>query len=189
LEAINEALTKLKNAEVKLNILEEGVGEINENDVLRASTASAQILGFHTRVSPQAARLAQSKKVPIVLYDIIYELVEDLTKRVVDMLTPEVLRTDLGRAKILAVFRTEKEKMIVGGNVAEGKIKDGALFEIKRGDEIVGTGQVLELQQNKIKAKEVLQGYEFGTSVKTTSKIMDGDVLVMYEESVKKKTL
>jgi translation initiation factor IF-2 len=194
LEAINEALAKLKNAEVKLNVLEEGVGEINENDVLRAATASAQIIGFHTRVSPQAARLAQSKKVPIQLYDIIYELVEDLTKRVVDMLTPEVLRTDVGRAKILAVFRTEKDRMIVGGTVAEGKIKDGALFEIKRSgadgeDEIVGTGQILELQQNKIKAKEVLKGYEFGTSVKTSARIMDGDVLVVYEESIKKKTL
>ncbi len=189
LEAINEALAKLKNTEVKLNILDEGVGEINENDVLRASSADAIIIGFHTRLNVQAAKLAQAKGVTVQLYDIIYELVEDLTREVVDMLTPEVLRTDMGRAKILAIFRTEKDKMIVGGNVAEGKIKDGAEFEIKRNDEIVGKGVITELQQSKIKAKEVLIGSEFGMSVKTESKIMEGDVLIVFEEIIKKKSL
>jgi translation initiation factor IF-2 len=189
LEAINDALNKLKNAEVKLNILEEGVGEINENDILRAAAAQATVIGFHTRLNPQAAKMAQSKKVTVQLYDIIYELLEDLTKQVVDMLTPEVLRTDLGRAKILAVFRTEKDKMIVGGEVAEGKIKDNAQFEIKRGEEIVGKGNVLELQQSKISTKEVLRGSEFGVTVKSSVKIEAGDILVMFEEIVKKKSL
>lgn len=189
LEAINEALNKLKNTEVKLNILEEGAGEINENDVIRAAAAPALLIGFHTRMTPQAAKLAQAKNVVIQQYDIIYELIEDLTRQVVEMLTPEVLRTDLGRAKILGIFRTEKDKMIIGGNVVEGKIKDGAQFEIKRGDEIVGTGQILQLQQNKIVSKEVLRGSEFGSSVKTSAKIEVGDVLVIFEETVRKKTL
>jgi translation initiation factor IF-2 len=189
LEAINEALAKLKNSEVKINILEEAVGEINENDILRASTADAIVIGFHTRMSPQAAKLAQTKAVTVQMYEIIYELVEDLTREVVDKLTPEVLRTDLGRVKVLAIFRTEKESMIVGGQVAEGKIRDGAQFEIKRGDEIVGTGKVLELQQSKIKAREVLQGNDFGASVNPSVKIADGDVLVIFEETVRKKSL
>lgn len=189
LEAINEALAKLKNTEVKLNILEEGVGEINENDVIRAAAAPAILIGFHTRPTPQAAKLAQSKSVPLQQYEIIYELIEDLTRQVVEMLTPEILRSELGRAKILAVFRTEKDKMIIGGNVAEGKVRDNAQFEIKRGEEILGKGQVLELQQSKVKAKEVLKGNEFGMSVKTPVKIVEGDVLIMFEEIVKKKTL
>ncbi len=191
LEAIGDALNKLKNNEVKINILEQGVGEINENDILRAQSANGIIIGFHTRLNPQAAKLAQARKVPVQLYDIIYELVEDLTRQVIDMLTPEVMRTDLGRAKILAVFRTEKDKMIVGGTVAEGKIKDKAQVEIKRAgsDEIVGRGQITELQQNKIKSNEVLRGTEFGVSIKTTTKILEGDVLVVYEESVRKRGL
>ncbi|OGE88438.1 MAG: translation initiation factor IF-2 [Candidatus Doudnabacteria bacterium RIFCSPLOWO2_02_FULL_49_13] len=189
LEAINDALSKLKNTEVKINVLDEGAGEVNENDVLRADSASGVIIGFHTKVSSQAAKLAQAKGVTIQTYDVIYELIEDITRQVVDMLTPEVLRTDLGRAKILAIFRTEKDSMIIGGNVAEGKIKDGAEFEIKRGDEIVGKGLVTQLQQNKIKTKEVLHGSEFGANVKTATKIEAGDVLVLFEESVRKKTL
>lgn len=189
LEAINEALSKLKNTEVKLNILEQGVGEISENDVLRATNSSASIIGFHTRLSPQAAKLAQSKKVVVRLYSVIYELLEDLTRQVVDMLTPEVLRTDLGRAKILAVFRTEKDRMIVGGSVLEGKMKDNAQVEIKRGDELIGKGAVNELQQNKMKTKEVLKGFEFGVSVKTATKIQEGDLLIPFEETVRKRSL
>ncbi len=189
LEAINEALAKLKNTEVKLNILTEEAGEINENDVLRAAGANAVIVGFHTRMSVQATKLAQAKNVTVQMYDIIYELIEDLTRQVVEMLTPEVLRTDLGRVKILGVFRTEKDRMIIGGIVAEGKIKDNAQFEIKRGEEIVGKGQVLELQQNKVKAKEVLRGTEFGSSVKVSNKVEEGDVLVVFEETVRNRSL
>ncbi len=189
LEAINDALNKLKNAEVKVNVLEADVGEINENDILRAAAATATVIGFHTRLSPQAAKLAQAKKVTVQLYDIIYELLEDLTHQVVEMLTPEVLRTDLGRVKIMGIFRTEKDRMIVGGEVAEGKIKDNAQFEIKRGDDIVGKGSVLQLQQSKVSAKEVLRGSEFGASIKADTKIENGDVLVLFEEIVKKKSL
>jgi translation initiation factor IF-2 len=189
LEAINDALNKLKNTEVKVNVLEEGVGEINENDILRATSSNAIVIGFHTRMNVQAAKLAQSKNVIVQQYDIIYELIEDLTRQVVEMLTPEVLRTDLGTAKILAIFRTEKDKMIVGGTVAEGKIKNGGQFEIKRGEEIAGKGQILELQQSKIAANEVLRGSEFGMSVKTDAKIEAGDILIVFEETIRKKTL
>jgi len=189
LEAITEALNKLKNDEIKLNILEQGAGEINENDILRAEAGHAVVVGFHTKLSPQAAKLAQAKRVPVQMYDIIYELVEDLTRQVVEMMTPEIIRTDIGRAKVLAVFRTEKDKMIVGGTVAEGKLRDNAQIEIQRGEQTVGTATVLELQQNKIKTKEILKGYEFGISLKTETKIEAGDILAVYEESVRKKTL
>lgn len=189
LEAITGALDKLKNDEVKINVIDQGVGEINENDVLRAESAGGLILGFHTRVNSQATRLAQSKGVPIQQYDIIYELVEDVTQQVLALMTPEVVRGDLGRAKVLAVFRTEKERQVVGGTVVEGKLKDSAGVEIKRDDEVIGTAEVIELQQNKLKTKEVLQGFEFGLNLKTTTKIAEGDTLVFFEETVKKKTI
>jgi translation initiation factor IF-2 len=189
LEAITGALDKLKNDEVKINVIDQGVGEINENDILRAESAKGLILGFHTRMNSQAQKLAQSKKIAVQLYDIIYELVEDITQLAVSMMTPEVIRGDIGRGKILAIFRTEKEKQIVGGSVADGKIKDNASVEIKRGDEVIGTAEVVELQQNKMKTKEVLNGFEFGVNLKTSTKIQAGDVLVFFEETVKKKTI
>ena len=189
LEAITGALDKLKNDEVKVNVIESGVGEINENDILRAEAAKGLIIGFHTRINTQASKLAQSKKVPVQLYAIIYELVEDITQRVLALMTPEIIRGDIGRAKILGVFRTEKEKQIVGGTVVEGKIKETANIEIKRGDEVVGTAEVVEMQQNKMKTKEVLNGFEFGVNLKTNTKIHEGDILVFFEETVKKRTI
>jgi translation initiation factor IF-2 len=189
LEAINGALDKLKNEEVKLNVIDQGVGEINENDVLRAESGRATIVGFHTRVSPQAAKLAQAKRVPVQLYSIIYELVEDVTQQVVSKMTPEIVREDIGKAKILAVFRSEKERQIVGGSVLEGKIKDQSLVEIKRGGEVLGQAQITELQQNKTKAKEVLKGFEFGINLKTSTKFHPDVLLVFYEETVKKKSI
>jgi len=77
----------------------------------------------------------------------------------------------------------------VGGSVAEGKIRDKVKVEIKRGDEIVGDGEIIELQQNKTKASEVSEGSEFGVSIKTKTNILEGDVLVVFEEIVKKKSL
>ena len=189
LEAITGALDKLKNDEVKINVIEQGVGEINENDIQRAEAAKGIVLGFHTRVNNQATKLAQAKQVPVQLYSIIYELVEDITQQVLALMTPEVIRGDIGRAKILGVFRTEKEKQIVGGSVIEGKIKESANIEIKRGEEVVGTAEVVEMQQNKMKTKEVLKGFEFGLNVKTTAKIEEGDLLVFFEETVKKRTI
>jgi translation initiation factor IF-2 len=189
LEAINEALDKLKTSEIQINILEASVGEITETDVTRAETSNAAIVGFHTRLNPQAAKLVSAKGVTVQLYNVIYELVEDITRQVVDMMTPEVMRTDLGRAKILAIFRTEKDRMVVGGSVAEGKIRDKAKVEIKREDELVGSGEIIELQQNKAKAREVKEGSEFGMSIKTKTNILEGDVLIVFEEIVKKKSL
>ncbi|HYC79974.1 MAG TPA: hypothetical protein VEC17_03020, partial [Candidatus Binatia bacterium] len=189
LEAIVGALDKLKNDEVKLNVITQDVGEINENDILRAESSRAVVIGFHTRVNAQAAKLAQSKKVPIQLYDIIYELVEDITQQMIAMMTPEVVREDIGRAKILQNFRSEKERQIVGGSVIEGKIKESAGVDIKRGDEIIGHAEVAEMQQNKMKTKEVLKGFEFGVNLKTKTRIEEGDLLIFYEETVKKKTI
>lgn len=189
LEAINDAIVKLKNTEVKVNVIDSGVGEISENDILRAEAANGLVLGFHARLTPQAAKLAQTKKVVVRLYDIIYELVEDLTRQVVELMTPEVIRTDLGKAKVLAVFLSEKGRMIVGGSVMEGKIKEGSSVEIKRDSELVGQGRITELQQNKSKVKEVLKGFEFGVNIRTDVKIQEGDLFNIYEETVRKRSL
>lgn len=188
LEAIRDALNKLKNEEIKLNVLEEGAGEITENDVLRAEAARAIILGFRTRMNVQAAKLAQAKKVIIQQYDVIYDLIEDITKEVVEMMAPEVIRTDLGRAKILAVFRTEKEQMIIGGNVIEGKLSGTGTVEVIRNNVLLGTGKILSLQQNKISVNEVTVGHDFGLSLETEVKIEKGDILVAFEEIIKKKS-
>ncbi len=191
LEAIEQSLEELKarTQEVQLNVIDKGVGQITETDVLRAESAAATIVGFSVVPNSSALSLAKSKGVTIDLYDVIYELIEDVTKALVAMLSPEIIQTDIGVAKILAVFRTEGKMQIVGGRVEEGKITDKDPFRIKRDGEQVGTGEVKELQSNKIKVNDVPQGSEFGVKLEVTAKILEGDVLEFYSEEVRSRKL
>ena len=189
LEAIKQSVAKLKNDEVKISILNEGVGEISESDVLLASSSRAVIIGFKSKVNPKVVNLAKQKKVVIDSYDVIYELIEDITSAVIKMFTPELERFDLGRAKILQVFRTEKGIMIVGGKVEEGELKRPSQIMVKRDGVDLGRAEILELQQSKVASKHVNAGEEFGIKLKTNVKVLQGDVLECFEEKIKQKTL
>lgn len=191
LEAIVQALEELKSrtSEVQLNIIDQSVGEIAETDVLRAESAGATIVAFNTKPTAAANSLAKAKKVPVDIYNIIYELIEDVTKALVAMLSPEVIRTVLGTAKILAVFRTDGYKQIIGGKVEEGKITANSLFRVLRQGEEVATGKIEELQRNKQSANVVESGQEFGLRIETTGKVAEGDVLEIYTEEVKARKL
>jgi translation initiation factor IF-2 len=189
LEAIKQSLDKLKNDEVTINIISEGVGEISENDITLGATSKATVIGFNTKPNVKALNLAKQQKVVVDLYDIIYELIEDVTTAVVKMLSPELIKTSFGKAKVLKIFLTEKKEMIVGGKVTEGSImKAGNIGIIREGEEI-GRAEILELQQNKIVVKEVNEGSEFGMKLKTSTKLQEGDYLESFEEKLKAKEL
>jgi len=189
LEAIKQSLDKLKNDEVKINIIAEGAGEISENDVSLATSSKATIIGFNTKANPKALNLAKQQKVTIDIYDIIYELIEDVTTAVVSMLSPELIRTSFGRAKILKIFMTEKKEMIIGGRVEQGEIRKAGKISVLRNGEEVGRGEIIELQQSKVAAKEVSSGNEFGMKLKVDAKIQEGDVIESFEEKLKAKQL
>jgi len=189
LEAIKQSIGNLKNDEVKINILNEGVGEVTESDVLLASSSKATVLAFRTKINPKTTNLAKQKGVVIDSYDVIYELLEDVTSAVIKMFTPELEKTSFGKAKVLQVFRTEKTAMIVGGTVLEGEVKKNGQIAVLREGVEIGRGEILELQQSKVAAKTIGNGEEFGIKIKTPVKIVVGDVLESFEESIKKKTL
>lgn len=190
LEAIIEQITKLENDSVKLKIVDQGVGEVTESDVSLAHDTGSIVIAFNAKVNPNAVKNARQNQVVINQYSIIYELIEDITQVLLEMMPVEVERVDLGRAKIKAVFRTEKASMIVGGEVIDGKIVDKKNFEIIRDKEIVGTGKVLELQTGKVEVDQVQSGKEFGTKIELAGeKVVEGDILNVYDEVVKKKTL
>ncbi len=194
LEAIKQSIEKLKNDEVTINIIDEGAGEITENDINRASAAKATVIGFNTKANVKSMNLAKQQGVVIDLYDVIYELIEDVTTAVVKMLSPELIKTSFGKAKILKVFMTEKGAMIIGGRVEEGMLKKSGEIAVLRKNaegtqEEVGRGEIVELQQSKVAAKEVNAGNEFGMKVKTHVKIIEGDIIESFEEKLKAKDL
>lgn len=194
LEAIKQSLAKLKNDEVHINILSEGIGEVNENDVLLASSSKGTVIAFRVKTNPKAINLAKQKQIAVESYDVIYELLESITTAVVQMFTPELEKATFGKAKVLAIFRTEKGQMIIGGNVTEGEIRKSKPVAIWRKneageDEEIGRGEIIDLQQSKVATKEVAQGSEFGMKVKTNAKMREGDIIESFEETLKQKTL
>lgn len=189
LEAIEQSLAKLKNDEVTLNIISQGVGEVNESDVLLASSSKAAIVAFRSKTNPKAINLAKQKQVAVDSYEVIYELLEDITSAVVKLFTPEYEHTTFGKAQVLAIFRTEKDQMIIGGKVTSGEVRKNKRVAIWRGEQEIGRAEILELQESKVATKEVASGREFGMKLKTSVRVQTGDVLESYEETLKQKTL
>ncbi len=194
LEAIKQSFTKLKNDEVQINVLSEGIGEVNENDILLAESSKANVIAFRVKTNPKAINLAKQKKVNVDNYDVIYELLENVTSAVVEMFTPEMEKKVFGRAKILAIFRTEKSLMIIGGEVLDGEMRKNKQLAIVKKDEEgqyqeLARGEILELQQNKVETKEIARGNEFGMKIKTSYKMQVGDIIESFEENLKQKSL
>jgi translation initiation factor IF-2 len=189
LEAIHQILGTIKSDEVGINYIKEGVGDITESDVKLGQNSSAAIFGFNSQPTTVAKRLAEMNNVEIKTYKVIYELVEDIKKRLEDLLPKEIVRTDLGKLKVLAIFKTGKGDMIVGGKVISGKIVNRENLEVIRDEKVLGRGKLANLQQNKINVNEVKQDLECGITFLGEVKIKEGDTLICFHEEVVKKTL
>jgi translation initiation factor IF-2 len=189
LEAVDQILSTIKSDEVGINFVREGVGDITESDVKLAQTAKAVVFGFSSQPTTVAKRLAEMNNVEIKTYKVIYELIEDIKKRLENMLGEEISRTDLGKLKILAVFKTGKKDMIVGGKVISGKMVNEENIEVARDDKSLGRGKLFNLQQNKINVDEVKEGMECGITFEGETRIKEGDVLICFHEDIVKKSL
>ncbi len=188
LEAIDQLLSGVTSEEVILEYVNTGVGNITESDVKLAESTGAIIFGFSITATTVAKRMAEKAKVTIKSFNVIYELVEVVKNDMADLLPPEIVRTDFGRLKVLAIFKHGKTDMIVGGKIIEGKIVKKSLLEVKREKEIIGTGVLENLEQNKKATDEVKSGNECGVTFAGGTKIMVGDVLYSYkEEEVRRK--
>jgi translation initiation factor IF-2 len=201
LEAIRASLKSIPVDEVILRILKAEVGDINESDIKLAESSKAKIIGFRVKASLTIRQLAQHKKVKMLLFDIIYELIQGVRELLSKLLTPEISKNILGQLKVMALFRTEKDRQIVGGKVIKGQIKQGTLIDIIRptrsaspgdaggADKKIGQGKLVQLQRDKKEIEEVNKGQECGILFKGIEKIEKGDVLEIYEEKREKREI
>lgn len=189
LEAIQQILGAIEHPEVRLEEVATGVGSITESDVKLAASAGARIYGFNVEPTSVAKRIAENVNVPIQSFNIIYKLVEAVKDAMSDLLPPEIIRTDHGNLSVLAIFKTGKRDMIVGGRVASGKMVRKSKIEVKRDGEIVGEGIMTNLQKNKEPADEVGQGNECGVVFEGSTKIAVGDTLVSFSVEEKRRRL
>ncbi len=189
IEAIEEVLSSLPQEKVILRILKSGVGQINENDIKMAKSSNALVLAFRVKTNSTAARFAEKEKIKIMSFEIIYDLVEEIRKYMEKILEPEVVKTDLGKLKVLVSFWSDKKRQIVGGRMTEGEIKKSVLIEVTRDGEVIDQGRLINLQKNKKDIEKASKGDEVGILYEGEKKIEKGDELIIFIKERKKGKL
>jgi translation initiation factor IF-2 len=180
-EAVRDALVKLTTDKVSVNVISAGVGGINETDVNLAKAAGAIIAGFNVRATGKAAQLAEREGVEITIYDVIYELLDDVKGMMRGLLPKERREKFLGRAEVRETFNIPKIGVVAGCGVQEGKITRNSQLRLVRDNIKIYEGRVGSLRRFKEDVKEVVQGYECGICIEGYQKIEVGDVIEAYE--------
>ncbi len=188
-EALGEAIEKLtkKTTEAGFNVLHIGVGNINESDIEFAFNTGASIVGLHVKSETNAITLAQQRRVSVILYDIIYKLLEDLEKRVEKTKKVELVSTKVGEATVIKVFEIKNIGIIAGAQVRDGRFVRDSKIVIYRRNNKIGEGKLTSLQREKKAVKEVHVGFEFGLSVEGFTEWAIDDRIECYVEAPKKK--
>lgn len=181
--------------EITLNIINSGVGDINESDIRLAIDQNTIIYGFNINMSNAVKQMATRNKIQIRIFDVIYKLLDDARSSMEEILSPEVKEIEVGNLIIKGVFRTLRDEIITGGEVTKGKISSGLLARVIRrttnGKEQIGEVKVNKVQRQQQEAKEVFEGEMCGLSLKTEKKLIieEGDKLEFFTRELVKRTL
>ena len=176
-EAVSQAIAQFESKEIMTKIIHVGVGDISEADVMLASASGALILGFGVKEDNNALIAAEKEQVVIKKYDIIYQILEDIEKTMISLLSPETKEVVVGKAEIRQIFTIGKTTKIAGCYVTEGKINRSNKATLKRDGKVIFTGAIDQLKRFKDDVKEVAQGYECGISFVKFNDIAEGDII------------
>ena len=177
IQALEQALTNIKNTEVKVVIVHSGVGTINESDVMLASASNALIIGFNVRPDANARKAAE--QVDIRTYRVIYDALNDVEAAIKGMLAPKFREKIIGHVEIRKVIPINKN-LIAGAYVKDGKITRNAKIRLVRDGIIVHEGELDSLRRFKDDVKEVAASYECGLTLADYRDIKEGDQLEVY---------
>ncbi len=188
-EAIVNSLAKFSNADARIEIVKMSLGNINEADIIYAEGVQAIVLGFHVSIVPQAQSLAKEKNIPTFTYTVIYDLLEEVKKRLAALIKPELVRIQIGQGKVIAIFRQGKKETIVGVKIIQGLMRSDARVKVLRGEEEIVQTKVLEIRLGKEQINEASQGGEYGLCLQGRLPIQNGDILEFYHEELRHKTV
>ena len=180
IEALKASLEKIKNDEVKVAVIHAGVGAINESDVSLASAANALIIGFNVRPDANARKAAETEKVDIRTYRVIYDAINDVEAAIKGMLAPKFKEVIQGRVEVRQLITISKLK-IAGCYVLEGKVTNSSKVRVVRDGIVVHEGVIESLRRFKDDVKEVAQGYECGITLEKFSDLKEGDIFEIYD--------
>ena len=188
LEALRSELGKFEHPEVRVKILHEGVGGVNESDVYLASASSAVIFAFHVIAEDRAQLLAQQEGVEIRRYNIIYEVMDQIRHILEGMLKPEQKEVATGRAIVLRTFSITRYGTIAGCRVLNGSIERSGRMHLIRDQRVINTYNIASLKREKEDVRDVREGMECGIRLENFNDIKEGDLLEAFKiEEVKRK--
>ncbi len=178
-EALCASLVKIQNEEVKVSVVHSGVGAINESDVMLASAANALIIGFNVRPDANARKIAESEKVDIRPYRVIYDAINDVEAAIKGMLAPKFEEDVIGRVEVRQVITISK-MLIAGCYVIEGKVTNNAKIRVVRDGIVIAEDEMESLRRFKDDVKEVAAGYECGITLAKFHDIKENDQFEVY---------
>jgi translation initiation factor IF-2 len=180
-EAIEESLAKISGDHIKVKILSKGLGNITEGDIKKSEDSDAQVIGFNVKITPAIENLIREKGAKVKVFTIIYDLINYIKEEMQKLVEMEMKRVDLGRLKVLAVFRTKDNEQIIGGKVLSGNIEANSSVEVTRNGEMIERGKVTKLQLNKQDVNSVEENQECGLQYAGKPVIKEGDILDFFK--------
>ena len=179
-EAIKNAINQIKHDEVKPKIILSDIGMVTETDITLAKASNAVVIAFNVKPSKEAKKLAENEKIKISSYNIIYEVLDYIKKRMSGLLTPDVQETTTGSAQILEIFKVAGTGKVAGSKITDGEISSGSDARIIRDGAIIYTGKIGSIFREKNQVKQVNNGQECGITLKDYIDFQKNDIIEAY---------
>ena len=180
-EALKMAIEKIEHSEVKTKIILSDIGMINETDISLAKASNAVLIGFNVKANREAKKIADEQKIEIKYFNIIYEAIEYIEKRLSGLLEPDIKEIPLGSAEVQKIFKVSKFGKIAGSKVIEGEIQNKSKARIVRDGTVVYDGEIISIFREKNAVKEVKNGLECGISLKDFIDFKEKDIIQSYQ--------
>jgi translation initiation factor IF-2 len=182
LEPIVNSLNQLSSDDLRVKLLHTGTGDISESDLMLAAASDAIVIGFHVQMNPAAQKSELANQVDVRIYDVIYELIDDIDKALKGLLEPVFEDRTVGRAEVRATFRIPRRGVIAGCYVSEGEILRNALARVHRNGAVVHEGRIGSLKRFQEDVNEVKTGFECGIGLESFDDFQEGDVIEAYRK-------
>lgn len=189
LEAIKGQVDKIKTDKGGIKIIGEGLGDINESDVMIAASGNALVAGFKVGVVPRAKKAAVEEGVKLATYEVIYELTDDLKKLLIDSIEPEKVELQVGSGKVLKIFRSTRKEKIIGVELESGEVEKGVLARFQREKEPVGEGRVVSIKHVAEELTSARAPGQYGFLVEIQESLKEGDEVNFVKVEYRKPTL
>ena len=188
-EAIKNAINNIKHDEVKPKIILSDVGMVTETDVTLAKASNAVLIAFNVKPSKEAKKLAEKEKISISSFNIIYEALDYIKKRMSGLLAPDIEEKVIGSAEILEIFKVSSVGKVAGSKVFEGEITSGSNARVIRDSAVIYTGKIGSIFREKNQAKQVSTGQECGITLKDFSDYQKKDIIEAFNSKTTERVI